>query len=731
MPHKRLFSLLAILTLLISLTIAVPIAQGDGPEDFAVPEKQELQYPNLGSHLNQLVASVEDGSLSAQQAASDSPIHSGGSVAVTIHLSGNADDVVEFLIINGGDPRNVGEDYIEAYVPVTLLGQLSERPGVTRVQEIVLPEPAHGDYVSQGVQTHLSQAWNDVGYSGQGVKVGVIDLGFSGLTSLMGSELPTNVQGRCYTDIGEFGNDLSDCDVVDEISPRTHPKCIEAAQRRAPLNAVHGTAVAETIIDIAPEVSLYVANPISRADLRNTVEWMALEGVSVINYSVSYIFDGPGDGTSPSSVSPLNTVDQAVASDILWVNSAGNNADTTWFGDYSDPDGDGAIRFGDQNDEIIDLPFFECRGYTIQLRWEDSWDAASTDLDLHLYNKERGGIVFSSDSEQSGETGQIPRERLGFTALADSDDYGLVVTHNGGPVPGWIQLLYWGPGTLEYYTVRGSIGNPAESANRGMLAVGATHYWDTHTIADYSSQGPTPDGRVKPDIVGTACGATASYPHYSRNGQDCWFAGTSQASPHVAGLAALVKQRFPDFTPPQVADYLKDNAEQREAPDFNNTWGHGFAVLPPPGAGPGPSGCDPAEIDADGGPVTASWGADCESAVREGRQARYYQFTLTESADITVRLQSDDAETVLYLREGAGATSGDHLGFNEGESEHDYHRATIEESLDAGTYTVEVTTYDAGETGSFTLTVSGAGPGSAYSHRAELIALYNANYVPS
>ena len=47
-------------------------------------------------------------------------------------------------------------------------------------------------------------------------------------------------------------------------------------------------------------------------------------------------------------------------------------------------------------------------------------------------------------------------------------------------------------------------------------------------------------------------------------------------------MAALVRQRFPDYTPAQVADYLKDNAEQRQSPDPNNTWGHGFAVLPPP-----------------------------------------------------------------------------------------------------------------------------------------------------
>ena len=48
----------------------------------------------------------------------------------------------------------------------------------------------------------------------------------------------------------------------------------------------------------------------------------------------------------------------------------------------------------------------------------------------------------------------------------------------------------------------------------------------------------------------------------------------------MAGMAALVRQRFPDYTPQQVADYLKDNAAQRESPDPNNTWGHGFAQMP-------------------------------------------------------------------------------------------------------------------------------------------------------
>ena len=117
---------------------------GGGGQALPIPDKGELKYPNLGSRLDGLVANVETGQTTAEEAAADTSVHSGESVAVTIHLSGNVDGVVTFLEDNGGSPRNVGGDYIEAYVPVSLLGQLSERPGVLRVREIVPPEPGRG-----------------------------------------------------------------------------------------------------------------------------------------------------------------------------------------------------------------------------------------------------------------------------------------------------------------------------------------------------------------------------------------------------------------------------------------------------------------------------------------------------------------------------------------------------------------------------------------------------------
>ena len=120
----------------------LPTPSEGSDSQFPIPEKPELKYPNLGSSLDQMAVSVEEGEVTAKEAAEGAPVHQEESVAVTIHLSENTAGVVKFLEDNGGSPRNVGEDYIEAYVPVTLLGRVSEQPGVLRVRTIIPPEPA-------------------------------------------------------------------------------------------------------------------------------------------------------------------------------------------------------------------------------------------------------------------------------------------------------------------------------------------------------------------------------------------------------------------------------------------------------------------------------------------------------------------------------------------------------------------------------------------------------------
>ena len=536
------------------------------------------QYPNMDSNLSRIVQDAEASGFTAQAmtaAARSAPIHREQSVAVTLYIEeGYADAISAYLSDNGASPLNIGADYIEAYIPVSLLSAASEREGVIRIRTIIPPQPAQGTVVSQGAAAHGVPAWHASDVRGQGVKIGVIDIGFEGFSALMGAELPATVQARCYTDIGAFTSNLADCtDSEDAETTRNH-----------------GTAVTEPIFDIAPEATYYISNPISWGDLQNTIQWMVAQDVDVINHSVIWGWDGPGDGTSPFNSSPLRTVDAAVANGITWVNAAGNGAITTWYGSFSDTDSDGWHNFSG-NVECNDVELYAGEEYHAQLRWDDRWgnglSGATRDLDLYLFDPlllsfNINLAVSSSEFEQSGGGEDDPFEFLTFTPVSDGT-YCLAIGHFGGAAPSWIQLNNLTQQDLEHHTGSGSIESPAESANPGMLAVGATHYWNTHTIADYSSQGPTPDGRVKPDIVGAACGKIATDEkydyHHLRDGQDCWFAGTSASSPHVAGLAALVKQRFLEYSPVQVVRYLKDHAEERGAAGADNIWGHGFAKL--------------------------------------------------------------------------------------------------------------------------------------------------------
>ena len=156
--------------------------------------------------------------------------------------------------------------------------------------------------------------------------MGIIETGFEGFGILIGQELPYPAGIRCYADAGVFSGDLDDCENGD----------------------VHGTATAETIIDVAPQILLYIATPRSGRDLRDTIDWMAEEGVSVAALYGFGHFEGPGDGSSPDSWSALTLIDRGVNLGITFVIVSGEFwTDDAWLqrSPFSDSDGDTFIDF--------------------------------------------------------------------------------------------------------------------------------------------------------------------------------------------------------------------------------------------------------------------------------------------------------------------------------------------------------------------------------------------------
>jgi subtilisin family serine protease len=97
----------------------------------------------------------------------------------------------------------------------------------------------------------------------------------------------------------------------------------------------------------------------------------------------------------------------------------------------------------------------------------------------------------------------------------------------------------------------GSVGSPA-SAQQAIAVAAATK---GGVIAPFSSGGPAPVSlALKPDVTAPGVGILSSVP--AHDGTWAQFDGTSMASPHVAGAAALLLQRHPGWTVAQVKSAL-------------------------------------------------------------------------------------------------------------------------------------------------------------------------------
>lgn len=488
----------------------------------------------------------------------------GAEVGVSIRLTDASGQtrIRQFVADLGGEITGSSGITLEGYVPIRRLAELGAVKGVAHVSPVVRPVAA--DVGTGGVAEIGAPLWHAAGDLGAGVRVGVLDIGFGHIAdAIAAGDLPASVQVRCYQGLGTFSTTLSDCTSD---------------------TATHGTEVAEIVHATAPGALLYLADPPPGLDTLATIDWMAAEGVRIINASTfsGFVFEGPGDGSYSSRYgTEYAAVDHAVAAGILWVNSAGNAAQGVWQGRFTPDALDPSLNDfapGVTHDEIA---LEAGKEFFAGLRWADSWTAPQDAYSLLLYGPD-GALVATTDEPPS--TSGVPAEALHYTASADGT-YSLVIRRDSGQ-PAVLELLAGDGQPLQYRTATPSLPAPADSANPGEITVGAVTLASPNNIEPYSSTGPTLDGRIKPDVVAPACAATTDYPQ--------GFCGTSEAAPYVTGAAALLAAADPSLdTPVKLAAALREHVFPLGSAQPNAVYGYGRVALGQfgvPWPGPLPSG---------------------------------------------------------------------------------------------------------------------------------------------
>ena len=381
----------------------------------------------------------------------------------------------------------------------------------------------------------------------ENLKIAVLDYGFEGMDGAHGY-LPAGAVVVEHYDadfIRKF--DLGDPDFRKGFEPQNR----------------HGRMMAQIVWAVTgshpagPKFFLLNAN--GPTMLRRAVRYAIEQRVDVILFSGSFEGGGNGDGRGPID----RVVSDAVAADILWINSAGNNHGRVYNGPVRVLS-DGYLRLREGKD-VASLRFrnrVDENTITVTLSWNDyrgDEDAGTTkDLDLIVEDWAGRRVGASEKKQVSGvatpgpDESLNPRERVVLTDLPASPyvptdpEYGyrIRIQAKKGKFTSADRVRVLLTASKEV-----SITPGTEAPTGAVDFIDATDSVEIYPPADHplaltvgddspdSSMGPTTDGRTKPDLILRDSRA------YFTDGQVS--TGSSNAAAYFAGIVATMKAAEP------------------------------------------------------------------------------------------------------------------------------------------------------------------------------------------
>jgi minor extracellular serine protease Vpr len=486
----------------------------------------------------------------------------------------------------------------------TPIATLRKAPMAADVQYEGIYRPTADEPQPDLTQINAYTAWANVGgvdEAGAGVKVGVVDSGI-------------DVSHPCFDDAGYTSQtELGDKNFTNYKVIVAKVFNMKAKSRGYTAEAIdsHGTHVAGTIAcnantpvsmppyvipfslsGVAPKALLgnYNVFPGDVADARsedilNALDAAYADGMDVINMSLG----GPFAGFQDLLTKAVDNLDMA---DVVVAVSAGNEgpghytvgspgsaaraltagATDTGMGTattftlggtgYDAVPGDFGIPDSDLTAPVAILTTGTTNAVSGYSEVCTATDAALVgDLTDKIAILGRGTCDFSTKIryvEKAGAVGAIVVDRV-----LDSAPFIM----GTGESPDGIQP------TIPAYMISANNGiairetSPSLDGEDGTMGVPVYEYdaERANSQADFSSQGPTDvDFRVKPDVMAPGANVLSSIPSAYCDEAPCFafFSGTSMASPHLAGTAAVVRGDHGDWTAEQVRSAIVNTAQQ-------------------------------------------------------------------------------------------------------------------------------------------------------------------------
>ncbi len=515
---------------------------------------------------------------------------------------------------------------MEVTVPANQIPELAKLPGVKSIYENAhyYALPIAGDEnlaetAASGArydlnplnQIHVPEMWA-AGYTGKGIKVGVIDTG----VDYLHPDLKDAYKGG-YDSFDDDKDPYEQAPIPIDKDPRGTG--YEGSE--------HGTHVSGTIVGrdanptskisvkgIAYEADLYVYRVLGRdggssAQVIDGIERAVKDGMDVINLSLGS--DAEKNPNSPDSIALNNAVLAGVTVCVANGNAAQNAP-----GQYYYTLGSPAVAQLVTSVGATTTPTPEISATADATAGTDTtrydlkvmaWEATKDDLKAVLGTKpipavycNLGTVEDFANVDAKGKVALISRGTNAFVdkiknaknagAVAavifngndrDGDgqaDLDLPAGYREGNIDVFIGESFNNIPTFDMKGIEGrklakAIVSDPEKARSFTFSFGDNYTKTTKPgglMAGFSSRGPNMDGDygIKPDVVAPGTYILSSVPAYGKMDPNADYNkaytrldGTSMATPHIAGLSALLKQAHPDWTPFDIRAALANTAE--------------------------------------------------------------------------------------------------------------------------------------------------------------------------